>query len=162
MKPLLHNTFIMEKFNGKGGWTFVRLPDLKIKKEPPFKWAKVKGSIDGFPFEKYHLMPMGDGRLFLPVRAEIRKKIGKQSGDPVEVILYADNDPLNIPDEMWMCLNDEPQALHFFKTLSESEKKYYVQWIFSAKKPETKANRMARCIDRLVLGKKMYELDKVE
>lgn len=162
MKPLVHDSFVMEKMEGKGGWTFVRLPEFNIERQKPFRWAKVKGSIDDFPFEKYHLMPMGDGHLFLPVRAEIRKKIGKQAGDPVVVIIYPDTDPLLIPEEMLLCLQDEPRAMHFFNSLSESEKKYYVQWIFSAKKSETKANRMARCLDRLVRGKKMYDVEPRE
>jgi hypothetical protein len=36
-------------------------------KNAPFGWVKVKGSIDGIEFNKYHLMPIGGGRLFLPV-----------------------------------------------------------------------------------------------
>ncbi len=160
MNPLLHSTFVLEKYPGKGGWTYVRIPKLAIKKKAPFNMVKVRGSIDGFEINKYHLMPMGDGRLFLPVRAEIRKKIGKQEGDRVEVILYPDTEPLEVPEEMLICLRDEPLAYRFFQKLSESEQKYYVQWIYSAKKEETKVNRMAKCIERLSLGKKMYEVDK--
>lgn len=102
-------------------------------------------------------MSMGDGNLFLPVRAEIRKKIKKQEGDYVHVILYHDNEPLDIPDELVDILQDEPRALKFFNTLSESEKKYYIQWIYAAKKEETRANRLAKTINRLLQGLKMYD-----
>lgn len=40
---------------------------------------------------------MGNGKLFLPVKAEIRKKIKKAEGDKVHVILYPDNEPLEVP-----------------------------------------------------------------
>ena len=61
-------------------------------KSKPFGWVKVKGTIDGVPFNKYHLMPMGNGKLFLPVKSEIRKKIKKVAGDSVHVILYPDHE----------------------------------------------------------------------
>ncbi|KAA6314725.1 hypothetical protein EZS27_034704, partial [termite gut metagenome] len=62
-------------------------------------WVKVKGSIDGFEFKNYHLLPTvkGNGRLFLAIKAEIRKAIKKQAGDSVHIILYPDNEPLKIP-----------------------------------------------------------------
>jgi hypothetical protein len=41
----------------------------------------VRGTIDDFEIRKYHLMPMGNGKFFLPVKAEIRKKIKKEAGD---------------------------------------------------------------------------------
>ena len=102
-------------------------------------------------------MPMGKGKLFLPVKAEIRKKIKKEAGDKVHVILYPDNEPLKIPKEMLLCLQDEPKALTFFNSLSESEQNYYIQWIYSAKKDETKVERLANTIDKLLQGLKMYD-----
>src|SRR5688572_32294459 len=82
-------------------------------------------------------MPMGNGKLFLPVKAGIRKKIGKEEGDYVHVILYPDTEPLEVPEEMLLCLKDEPAAFKFFNSISESEQKFYIQWIYSAKKEET-------------------------
>ena len=102
-------------------------------------------------------MPMGNGKLFLPVKAEIRKKIKKEEGDKVHVILYPDNEPLEVPEEMMLCLQDEPTALIFFHSLSESERKFYIQWIYSAKKEETKVDRLAKTIDKLLQGFKMYD-----
>lgn len=155
---MLNQQVLLEKFPGKGGWTFARVPDIRPDKKAPFGWRKVRGTIDGFEIRKYHLMPMGNGDLFLPVRAEIRKKIKKQDGDMVHIVLYPDTEPLETPKEMLLCLEDEPQALNFFKALSESEQKYYIQWIYSAKKEETKIDRLAKTINRLVESKKMYDV----
>lgn len=160
MKPLVNKKYLLEKFPGKGGWTFARIPEIKQDKKMPFGWRKVRGTIDGVEIKKYHLMPMGDGKLFLPVKAEIRKKIKKTVGDFVHVILFHDTEPLDIPEEFLLCLEDEASALTFFNSISESEQKYYIQWIYCAKKEETKIGRMAKAINRLAKGKKMYDQEK--
>lgn len=157
MKALVDNNYKLEKFPGKGGWTFARIPEVLQDKKKPFGWVKVRGTIDGYEIKKHSLAPMGDGTLFLAVRAEIRKKINKYEGDVVHVVLYADNQPLNVPDEMKLCLKDEPKALTFFESLPESEQKHYIDWIYSAKKDETKIDRLAETISRLVAGLKCFD-----
>ncbi|MEO5600911.1 MAG: YdeI/OmpD-associated family protein [Cyclobacteriaceae bacterium] len=157
MKPLVNKKYILERFQGKGGWTYARIPEILPAKKAHFGWVKVRGTIDGFEIRKYHLMPMGNGKLFLPVKSEIRRKINKHEGDYVHVILFPDDEPLEIPEEMLLCLKDEPKALTFFNTLTESDQKFYIQWIYSAKKAETKVNRLAKTIDRLMLGLKLYD-----
>jgi hypothetical protein len=156
-KPFVDKKYKLEKFQGKGGWTYARIPEIIQDKNAHFGWVKVRGSIDGYEFNKYHLMPMGNGKLFLPVKAEIRKKINKKEGDTVRVILYPDNEPLEVPAEMLLCLRDEPAALRVFNSISESEQKFYINWIYSAKKEDTKVERLARSINRLARGLKLYD-----
>lgn len=55
------------------------------------------------------------------MKAKIKKKI--QVGDTVQVILYLDNEPLEIPEEMLLCLKNELDALAFFESLSKGEQK---------------------------------------
>jgi hypothetical protein len=148
-RPLVNKNYLLEKYPGKGGWTYAAIPEILQDKKTPFGWVKVKGSIDGFEIKNYRLMPMGNGKLFLPVKAGIRKKIGKKEGDLVKVILYADPDPPEIPGELLLCLKEEPRAYKTFLSFTESEQKAYIDWIYSVKKEETKVERMATTINRL-------------
>jgi hypothetical protein len=155
--PLVNKKYLLEKFPGKGGWTYAVIPEIATNKENPFGWVKVKGEIDSYEFKNYHLMPMGNGHLFLPVKADIRKKIGKKEGDWVNVILYIDDAPTEIPVELLECLKEDTTAYMNFLKYSDGEKKAFVEWIYSAKKNETKVNRIAQTIEKLVNNKKLTD-----
>lgn len=156
-KPLINGKFLLQKYIGNAGWIYVLLPEVLKSEGANFGWVKVKGSIDGVEFKKYSLMPY-KGQLFLPVKAEIRKQINKKEGDYVHVILYSDNEPLEIPEEMLLCLKDEPEALSFFNTLNENERLAYIKWIYAPKKEETKIERLAKVINGFVRGEKFSDI----
>jgi hypothetical protein len=143
MKPLVNKTVILEKFPGKGGWTYGRLPGVKPDPHAHFGWIKVRGFIDDFEIRQYHLMPMGNGELFLPVRAEIRKKIRKTTGDRVKVVLYRDEEDIYIPEELQECLDLDPSAKKTFDQLDPGQKKEIIKWIYVLKNEDNRANRIA-------------------
>jgi Domain of unknown function (DUF1905)/Bacteriocin-protection, YdeI or OmpD-Associated len=153
MKPIVEGIFVLEKFDTKGGWTYVALPEVKPNKTTPFGWRKVKGSIDGYAIEQYHLMPMGNGSLFLPVKASIRKIIGKQRGDRVSIVLFVDDDAMEIPEDILLCIQDEPEVKRRFYLLREGERRRFVLWITSAKRVETRANRIGQMFQMLLEGR---------
>ena len=153
-KLLIHKKYPLEKFPGKGGWTYVRIPEISGTQKTAFGWVKVKGSIDTISICQYKLAPMKHGGLFLPVKAAIRKIIGKQAGDWVEIRLYEDIDPLIIPDEFMDCLRDEPLAHAAFLQFSESAQKKYIDWIYSAKKEASRIDRLSSAINEIRKGKK--------
>ncbi len=99
----------------------------------------------------------GKGKLFLPIKAEIRKKIKKGPGDYVHVILFPDDDPIHVPEELHLCLEDEPQAEKFFNSLIDGEKQNYIKWIYSTRKEETKVKRINEAINRLAQKRKFYD-----
>ncbi|MDO8994492.1 MAG: DUF1905 domain-containing protein, partial [Daejeonella sp.] len=113
-KPLVNRKYLLEKYPGKGGWTYAAIPEVLQEKTFPFGWVKVRGWIDDFEIKNYKLMPMGNGKLFLPVKAEIRKKIAKKEGDWVIITLYADTNPIEIPEEFLDCLKTDPVAFEIF------------------------------------------------
>src|SRR5215471_7970050 len=96
-KPLVSKKYKLQRFQAKGGWTYALISGISPNKASRFGTLRVKGFIDDFEFKNYHLMPLGNGKLFLPVNAEIRKKINKREGDLVTVTLFEDNSPLEIP-----------------------------------------------------------------
>ncbi len=155
-KPLIDQKFVLKKIPGKGGWIYADLPQVIQNGKARFGWVRVKGTIDGIEIKKYHLMPYGEGKLFLPVKAEIRKKIKKGEGDHVQVILYTDDEPIEIPAEMQSCLEDEPPAEKFFKSLSDGERQSYIKWIYSARQEETRVQRMAETVKKLLRREKFY------
>lgn len=153
-KPLVDQPYLLKKFPGKGGWTYAAIPDVLPDKSAHFGWVKVRGRIDSFEFSNYRLMSMGNGRLFLPVKAEIRKKIGKKEGDWVHIVLHADNNPQELPDELRDCLMDEPPAYDAFLACSDTQQKAYIDWIYSAKTDETKVERILKTIEALLGNQK--------
>lgn len=147
--PIFHDEVLLEKFSGKGGWTYAALPTIKPDSKNPFGWVKVKGFIDEYYFDQYHLMPMGNGKLFLPVKAVVRKKIRKEAGQLVEVKLYLDNDPVNIPGELLECLRDAPEAHEAFFKLTDNEKVSLIKYIYEAKQEDTRVERITRLLKDL-------------
>jgi hypothetical protein len=151
--PLIDQKFKLQRMEGKGGWTFIVVPNLPNAKRSAGGLVRVKGFIDAYELKQYNLMPMSDGNLFLPVKSEIRKKINKHEGDTVKIILYEDRSPLEIPAELLMCLEDEPDAHKKFMKLTEGYQREFVNWINSAKRQETKIERIAKTIGIVMQGR---------
>lgn len=158
IKPLVDADYLLRKFPGKGGWVYAEIPEILQNKNNPFGWVKVKGSIDNFEFSQYKLMPMGNGCLFLPVKAEIRKKINKNEGDIVRVVLYSDDSPIIIPDEIIECFKNEPkEVFENFQSFTEGNQKAYLDWINEARTDETKVERIITMMNRLQKKLKFYD-----
>lgn len=102
-------------------------------------------------------MPMGNGQLFFPVKAEIRKKINKKEGDWVSITLYADTDPIAIPEELALCLKEDSVAYDTFLSYPDGEKKAFIDWIYAAKTDQTKVDRIVKTLNKLVKGERFYD-----
>jgi hypothetical protein len=73
----------LQKGDNPGAWTCVVMDDVP-RLFGTRGLVKIRGAIDGQPFEGA-LMAQGDGTHRLPIRAAIRKTIGKEAGETVHV-----------------------------------------------------------------------------
>ncbi len=55
-----------------------------------------------------------------------------------------------VPDDLRALLDDNPHASARFEALNAGHRREYVEWIIKAKRPETRARRLASTIERLV------------
>ena len=73
----------LQKGDKPGAWTCAVMDDA-AELFGTRGLVKIRGTIDGEPFDGA-LMAQGDGTHRLPVRARLRKAIGKEAGDVVRV-----------------------------------------------------------------------------
>lgn len=150
---LIHQSYLLKKFPGKGGWTYCDIPEIKPNKENPFGWVEVEGFVDDYPIEFYKLMPKGNGQLFMPVKAAIRKKIKKEAGDEVMIRLRLCQQIFTFPQLIEDAFEyEDDNVIEKMNLMSENEKKLFSKWIMETTNPDTQAQRINVMIDKIKLG----------
>ncbi|MDX6741585.1 YdeI/OmpD-associated family protein [Actinocorallia sp. A-T 12471] len=95
------------------------------------------------------------GEFRIPVSAENRALAGIAAGDEVDVEVTLDTAPreIAVPADLAAALAAEPEAKRFFDGLAASHRKAFALAVESAKKPETRAKRVADTVEKLKQGK---------
>jgi hypothetical protein len=146
----IEKEYLLEKFTGKGAWTYALIPEIAQNKNNPFGWVAVSGFIDTYELNNYKLMPFGQGLLFLPLSAKVRKLIKKEAGDSVLIKLNVLTIPDKLNKEVIECLNNESEdLLRKFYTLDRPRQNNYIKYIFESKTEVEKADRIIELIDLL-------------
>jgi hypothetical protein len=107
----------------------------------------VKGTFDTQPY-RGTIQPMTGGHV-IGVNAEMRKALGKKTGDTIHVVMERDEEErtIEIPADLLTALDSNPAARDYFNKLPYIHQKKYVEHITEAKKPETRARRVEKTVE---------------
>ena len=81
-----------------------------------------------------------------------KKKESKPKEREIFNYINAEKKEIRLPDDIQTALQKNKPALTFFNSLSFSNKKEYVEWIVTARREETRMQRIEGTIERLVKG----------
>ncbi len=158
---------IIEKFGKKGeksGWSYIFIPfDLAQKMNPASRKSfKVKGYLDKTAINGISLSPMGEGNYILPLKAALRKELGKKAGAAVLVQLEKDESEFVFNEDLMLCLKDDTEALEFFTSLPLSHQKYFSKYVEAAKTIETKDKRIVQILKAMSFKQNYPEMIRAD
>jgi len=95
------------------------------------------------------------GVAYVGLNKEVRAVVGVDAGDRVRVAIELDTEPrtVTVPDDLQAALADDRDARVAFEKLSCTHRREYVAWIDEAKRPETRARRVAGTIEGVPAGR---------
>ena len=119
--------------------------------DPKIEFGKVRApvrvTINGYEF-RTTVVAMS-GRVLVGLNKQVQAGAGVKAGDRVAVEVVLDDLPrtVDVPRDLVEALDDE--SLAYLESLSFTHRKEYVQWIEGAKRPETRAARIAKAAEML-------------
>lgn len=151
---MIHFTATIQKFDKQGektGWTYIEISaEIATQLKPNNKKSfRVKGKLDAVEINAFALIPMGEGNFIMALKSELRKQLKKQQGATIKVSIEEDKKGYELNETFIACLQDEPAAFAFFKTLAQGHQNYFSKWIESAKSVETQSKRIAMAVNAL-------------
>lgn len=135
----------------KTGWTYIEVPaDIADEINPGVRRSyRVKGRLDKYVLEPVSMLPHGGGRFIIPLKAEIRKGVGKKEGAQLQVQLEVSKEVYQPDGEFMACLEEVPEALACFNSYNTAHRNYYSKWIQSAKTQATREKRIVIAVASL-------------
>ena len=96
-----------------------------------------------------------DGVGHVVVNRAVKAATGVDAGDRVRVRMELDTElrTVTAPDDLRAALAADPVAAKGFDALSFTHQREYVEWVEEAKRPETRARRIAETASRVRDGK---------
>ncbi|WBQ06660.1 YdeI/OmpD-associated family protein [Kribbella sp. CA-293567] len=133
--------------------TGIEVPAEVVEALASGKKPAVVLTVNGYTY-RTTVAVMG-GRYLVPMSAAHREAAGLAGGDTVEVEIELDEKPREVvvPADFGAALAAEPKARAFFDGLSFSQRNWFVLGIEEAKKPETRAARIVKAVERLASGR---------
>lgn len=134
---------------------FLVLPKAASARLPARGTVSVEGSINGHAF-KAVLEPDGQKSHWLKVDARMQKGAAASAGDSVEMQIAPASKELEskVPPDLRAALAAAPAARAVWSEITTVARRDWIQWIISARQPETRARRIRNACDMLGSGKK--------
>jgi hypothetical protein len=109
----------------------------------------VKVTVNGYTYRST-IAAMG-GPPCIPLRRSNREAAGLEGGETLLVTLELDTEKREVkpPADFVKALKASPPAWDRWRELSFSHQREYAEWIESAKKPETRARRVAEAVRKI-------------
>lgn len=136
----------------KSGWTYIFVPQAIANQIKPDcrKSFRVRGRLDTVEIEGVSLIPMGEGNFIMALNGELRKKLKKQLGAVLEMQLEEDTTfKIEMPDDLELCLADEPHLLENFLKQPKSHRNWYINWLNTAKTEATRTKRIVKIVNAM-------------
>jgi Bacteriocin-protection, YdeI or OmpD-Associated/Domain of unknown function (DUF1905) len=137
-------------------WTFLILPKDASAKLPSRGMTAIEGTINGFPFQAT-LEPDGQKSHWLKVDRKLSKDAVADAGDIVTLEIAPagkDTEP-EVPADLRKALAAAaPKAGKLWSNITPIARRDWIQWITSAKQPETRARRVKNACSMLAAGKR--------
>lgn len=139
---------------GNGNKTGIDVPEGIVNALGAGRRPPVVVTINGHSYRS-SIAVMG-GQNMIGVSAANRELTGASAGDTVDVDVELDIQPrvIDVPKDLAVALEAEPEAKAFYATLPYSSQRRYVEPIADAKTDETRARRIAKVMTDLKAGKK--------
>jgi hypothetical protein len=117
--------------------------------------TSVEGTINGFPF-RATLEPDGQKGHWLQVDRKMRNAARANTGDVVtlEIVPTAVEPEPSVPADLRKALAADPKARALWADITPIARRDWIQWIVSAKQPQTRARRIANGCAMLASGKR--------
>jgi hypothetical protein len=147
-------TFRAELRRTGGNTTGFQVPREVVDKLGGGGRPKVVATVGEYQWRS-SIAKMGGG-YWLGVSAKVRAEAGVQGGQTLDVTVVLDTAErtVAVPEDLAAALDQAPAAKAVFIGLSYSHQRRYVEHIGEAKQPETRARRVARTVEMLVVGRK--------
>lgn len=138
-----------------GSWTFLNLPAEASAKLRSRGMVSVEGTLNSHAF-RATLEPDGRGGHWLKVQRKLRENADMEAGGMVTVdIACVDKEPEpKVPTDLRRALAGSVKARAAWSDITCIARRDWVQWITSAKRPETRARRVGNACDMLAKGKR--------
>jgi hypothetical protein len=147
------HTFTVTLQPGKDGSTHQSLILLTPEQSAVLgsrRTVNITGTLNGAAFRNSFL-PAGDGRHYLVVSRALRQAAGVSLGEKTKLTfeIEAAPRPVVVPNDLRQALAASPRALLAFDKLPPSHQRQHLGYIAEARKPETRARRIAQTVEKL-------------